>query len=268
MAGATTARRDADRRRSDPGPPPPRPRRPRWLPGRRLAVVLAVLAVALGGFGGWALYGSDWLRIERVSVRWRDEGPRNLTEEQVLAAAGVPLGSPMISLDKDAIRDRLLDQLPRLESVEVVRAWPHGVGLRLTEREAEMLIPNGNGYTEVDDGGLAFAEIAEPIDGVPLLRLDVEDGPGLRRFGEDGIRREAVTVTLSLPDEVRDDLLLVRVSSYDGVTLELTGDRTVVWGSAEEPAAKARALAAVMEAAGDARYFDVSAPTVPAVSGG
>ncbi|TDC24332.1 FtsQ-type POTRA domain-containing protein [Streptomyces sp. 8K308] len=267
MAEATTAKRAADRQRSDPGPPSPRPpRRRRWLPGRRLTIVLLVLAAALGGFGGWALYGSSWLRIEHVSVRWRDEGPRNLTEDQVLEAAGVPLDSPMISLDKDAIRHRLLDRLPRLESVEVVRAWPHGVGLRVTERQAEVLIPVGDRYIEVDEGGVRFGEVAEPIAGVPLLELDLDEGPGLRRFGEDGIRREAVAVALSLPDVVREDLRVIRAASFDSVTLELTGDRTVFWGSSEDPEAKAEALAAVMEAAGDARHFDVSAPTVPAVS--
>ena len=49
--------------------------------------------------------------------------------------------------------------------------------------------------------------------------------------------------------------------------LELSRGRTVVWGSGEKGAAKARALTALMKAAPKARHFDVSAPTAPAVVG-
>jgi cell division protein FtsQ len=61
---------------------------------------------------------------------------------------------------------------------------------------------------------------------------------------------------------------VVRATSYDAISLELSGDRTVLWGSAEDSAAKAAALLAAMEAAGDARHFDVSAPSAPAVAEG
>ena len=54
-----------------------------------------MLAAALGGFGVWALYGSNWLLVERVSV----SGTEVLTTEQVRAAAGVPVGTPLLSVD-------------------------------------------------------------------------------------------------------------------------------------------------------------------------
>ncbi|WP_049574657.1 cell division protein FtsQ/DivIB [Streptomyces sp. SBT349] len=266
MAGATTAERGEDRRQSDSGRRPTAGRR-RWFGRPRLLAALLVLAVALGGFGAWALYGSDWLRVERVSVRWQ-EGPRVLTEEQVLGAAGVALGSPMASLDKGAVSDRLLAELPRLESVDVVRGWPHGVSLKVTERRALALVPGGGGYTEVDREGVLFGEREEAEPGVPLLELELTDSPSLRRFGEDRIRRAAVSVVAALPEGVRGDTRMVRVTSYDSITLELSGDRVVRWGSAEDSAAKADALVAVMNAADGARHFDVSAPSAPAVSGG
>ncbi|MDT0346517.1 cell division protein FtsQ/DivIB [Streptomyces litchfieldiae] len=267
MAGATTAERGGDRRQSDSGPRPPAGRPRRWFRRPRLLIALLVPAVLLGGFGAWAAYGSDWLRIERVSVHWSG-GPRNLTEEQILEAAGVSVGEPMASLDKGAIAGRLLDELPRLASVEVVRGWPHGVSLKVTERSAVVLMPNGDGYTEVDAGGVPFAETGEARRGVPLLELELEESASLRRFGEDRIREAAVSVVTSLPGELRRDTRVVRATSYDSVTLELSGDRVVRWGSAEDSAAKAEALTAVMNAADGARYFDVTVPSAPAASGG
>jgi cell division protein FtsQ len=59
----------------------------------------------------------------------------------------------------------------------------------------------------------------------------------------------------------------VRVRSYDSITLELTGGRTVLWGSGEQEAAKAKSLTALMKAAEDAEHFDVSVPSAPASSG-
>ncbi|MGP3970574.1 cell division protein FtsQ/DivIB [Streptomyces sp. 6N223] len=274
MAGATTAERGEERSGTDgSGPPPPPRRRPRprlrlpRSPRRRGLALLLALLLALGGFGTWALYGSDWLRIERVSVSWHDGSPRELTEDQILSAARVPVGSPMASLDRGAVRERLLDALPRLNSVDVVRAWPDGVSLKVTEREAEVLMRSADGYTEVDEGGVPFAEVARALPGVPLLELDLADTAGLRRFGEDRIRREAVAVAAALPDAVRRETRFIRVTSYDAITLELSGGRTVRWGSAEDSAAKADTLVLVMKAAEDATHFDVSVPSAPAVSG-
>ena len=92
--------------------------------------------------------------------------------------------------------------------------------------------------------------------------------PSLRRFGEDRIRRAAVSVAVALPGELRRELRAIRVVSYDSITLELSGNRTVHWGSAEQSEAKVAALRAVMNAAEDARYFDVSAPSAPASAAG
>ncbi|RKN06103.1 cell division protein FtsQ/DivIB [Streptomyces radicis] len=266
MAGATTAERGGLRRTSDSGRRPPTRRR-RWFGRPRLLAVLIVMAALLGGFGTWALYGSDWLRVERVSVRWH-EGPRVLTADQVLEVADVPVGSPMASLDKGAIGDRLLAELPRLASVDVVRGWPHGVALKVTERSPAVLIATGGAFREVDGEGVVFGERAEALPGVPLLELELTESPSLRRFGEDRVRAEAVSVVDALPGSVREDLRVVRVASFDAITLELSGDRVVRWGSAEDSDAKATALAAVMNAADGARHFDVSAPSAPAASGG
>ncbi|MDT0309180.1 FtsQ-type POTRA domain-containing protein [Streptomyces sp. DSM 44917] len=271
MAGVQTDRR-RERPRADPArrPPARRPGPARFRLARRPRLLLAalVLALLLGGFGGWTLYGSDWLRVERVTVHWQDGVPRRLTEEQILQAAGVPLGSPMASLDKGAIRARLLERLPRLAGAEVVRGWPHGVTLKVTERRAAVLLPEGDGFSEVDRNGVVFGETDRAATGVPLLELRLEENASLRRFGEDRIRREAVSVAVALPGDLRRATRVIRVTTYDSITLELSDGRTVRWGSAEDSEAKAEALAAVMNAAGDARYFDVSVPTAPAAAGG
>lgn len=246
---------------------PPGGRRLR-LTRRRTLAALGVLVLVLGAFGVWALYGSSWLRVEKVSV----DGTRVLTERRVLDVANVPLGAPLASLDKAAVERRVRVGLRRVEEVRVVRAWPHGVGIHLTERRPVLLLRKGEGnrrrYVEVDAAGVRFATVDEAPDGVPYLVLEKRpDGPAKQRFGPTALRRAAADVVTDLPARVRRDARTVRVGSYDEVTVELTGDRTVRWGSPERGAAKASALSALMKAAPDATRLDVTAPTAPAASG-
>jgi cell division protein FtsQ len=265
VAGPTTAERGARQQESS-GPSrarrlwPPRPR-------IRTIVILAVLVVVTGGAAGWLLYGSDWLRVETVSV----SGTRVLTLAQVREAADVPVGEPLISVDTEAIESRLKKKLPRIDVIAADRSWPDGISLEVTERTPVLLVQNGEKYGEVDKDGVRFATISRAVKGVPLLELAVSrsgsSAASLRRFGEDRLVREAVRVAGRVPDAVTRDARRVTVRSFDDISLELSGGRTVAWGSAEKSADKARALTALMKAAPDARHFDVSVPTAPAVSG-
>ncbi|MFI6337464.1 cell division protein FtsQ/DivIB [Streptomyces sp. NPDC050535] len=260
MAGPTTAER-GERQKVESGPP--RPPRVGRLPRPRMLIILLVAAVLLGAASVWVLYGSKWLRVERVSA----SGVRVLTDQQVREAAGVPVGSPLISVDTDAIEERLRRKLPRIDSVDVVRSWPHGIGLKVTERTPVLIEEKGGKFVEVDAKGVRFATVSGAPKGVPVLKLTVSRSAGLLRFGADRLVREAVTVAGDIPAAVARDTQVVKVLSYDSISLELKGGRTVEWGSGEKGAAKARTLTALMKAAPEARHFDVSVPTAPASSG-
>ncbi|MGX1884296.1 cell division protein FtsQ/DivIB [Streptomyces sp. NPDC055287] len=270
MAGPTTAQRGERQAQGSSAARPPRGRpgrdgagRPFRLPGRGALILALVLAVLLTSGGIWVLYGSSWLRVEQVKA----SGTQVLTSDEVLEAAAVPVGAPLISVGTDEIEDRLRRKLPRIDSVEVVRSWPHGIGLKVTERKPVLLMKKGANFIEVDDESVRFATVAKAPEGVPLLELSSGDSPSLRRFGADRLLREAVRVTGDLPESVALDVRTVQVGSYDSITLGLKRDRTVIWGSAEQGEVKARALKALMKAAPGAGLFNVSAPTAPAASG-
>ncbi|MFF8292099.1 cell division protein FtsQ/DivIB [Streptomyces sp. NPDC016309] len=231
--------------------------------GRRaLLLLLAAVALLVGGL--WLFYGSAWLRVGEVTT----SGTRVLTPAQVEAAAAVPVGAPLVSVDTDAIEHRLRRALPRIDSVDAVRSWPHGIVLNVVERTPVLLVEKGGKFTEVDAKGVRFATVdaARAPKGVPLLELVVARSPSLRRFDAGRLTVEAVGVAGDLPAPVARDAKVLRVRSYDSITLELRGGRTVVWGSGEDGEAKARALVALMKAAPKAGHFDVSAPTAPAAS--
>jgi cell division protein FtsQ len=226
---------------------------------------MMLLAIALGGFGVWAVYGSNWLLVERVSV----SGARHLTDQQVRQAAAVPTGEPVASVDRSAVERRVKKRLLRVAKAEAVRAWPHGIGLKVTERRAELVLkPGGPGapYTEVDAEGVRFATVTTAPKGVPQLDMEEEQSSSVRHFGAARLRREAVRVASALPQRVAGDTETIRVRSYDSMTLDLKDGRSILWGSSERGAAKARVLTALMKASPEATHFDVSVPSAPASS--
>lgn len=263
MAGPTTTER-GDRQQESFGPP--RVRRLR-NPRVRTIVILAVVVVLLGAGSVWLLYGSQWLRVQHVSV----SGTRVLAPAQVREAADVPVGAPLISVDTDAIGARLRKKLPRIDTVDVVRSWPRGIGLKVTERTPVLLVQKAGKFVEVDDEGVRFATVSQAPKGVPTLELKASRRgsatASLRRFGPGRLVREAVRVAGDIPAAVARDTRVVKVRSYDDISLELTGGRTVAWGSSESGNVKARTLTALMKASPGARHFDVSVPTAPASAG-
>ncbi|MFD8741228.1 cell division protein FtsQ/DivIB, partial [Streptomyces sp. NPDC059618] len=226
MAGSATAERGARQQESS-GPPLLRRLGPRRL---RMIIILVLAVVLLGGGTGWVLYGSQWLRVERVAVSGTDV----LTPQQVRRAAAVPVGSPLVSVDTDEIAARLRRELPRIDSVDVVRSWPHGIGLKVTERTPVLLVRKGSNFVEVDDEGVRFATVSTAPKGVPLLDMAVSSSrsaaASLRRFGEARLVREAVKAAGSLPAPVARATRTVKVRSYDDISLQLSGGRTVAWG--------------------------------------
>ncbi|WP_326808761.1 FtsQ-type POTRA domain-containing protein [Streptomyces sp. NBC_01775] len=247
--------------RTEPGDPPGG-RDSRWtrLPRRLVVLLVLVLAALLGGFVTWALYGSPWLRVEQIGV----QGNSVLHKKEIVRAAAVSKGAPLVTVDKAAVQRRVRSALPRVREVTAERSWPHGVVLTVTERRPHLVMESAGKYVEVDRRGVRFATVVKPPKGVPLLVLD--RGSRAAHFSPARLRREAGRATEALPYSVRRDTRTVRVRSYDNITMELTGDREVRWGSAERGKAKAKSLSALMKAAKGAEHFDVSVPSAPAAS--
>lgn len=242
------ARREAKRRAK--GQPIEEPetagRTVKGLKGVVWTILLTLLGVALG----LVLYFTPLMSARSVEVR----GTGVVTREEVLGAAQVQVGTPLMQIDTDAVADRVAG-IRRVASARVQRGYPSTLRIVITERIPLAVKDFPDGPHLFDRDGVDFAT-APPPPGLPYLDVD-NPGPA------DGPTKAALEVMTALPPEVVAQVGRVAAPSVASVTLTLADGRTVVWGTTDRTDEKADKLAALLTQPG--RTYDVSSPDLPTV---
>jgi len=209
-----------------------------WLVG---AAALALLALV-----GWLVYGTPLLGVRHVEVH----GATILTPEEVRAAAAIPDGTPLASLDLDAVQRRVTALTP-VRHAAATRDWPFTVVIEVTERVGIAAVPRPDkAYDLIDDAGVVFHTVPTAGD-LPVLKLAAPDPA-------DPTTRAALQVLTSLTPALRDRLVILVAESPARIRLELRGGKQVIWGDATENADKADAATRLLGETGT--VIDVSAP--------
>lgn len=120
---------------------------------RRLRRVQSAAAVIVAAGVGWAVAASPLLDVDRVIVRGLDQG----RIEDVEAAAGIELGSPLVTVDLERVRSGV-ESVDWVATADVARSWPGSVLISVTERRplAVALLPDGSGVLVDADRQLAL----------------------------------------------------------------------------------------------------------------
>jgi len=240
------------------GAPAAAPGSKRAHPWKAAFFVLAVVAIIAGVT--WALLGSKFLVVRSITVNGAPDIPRS----QVITAAGVRAGTPLIRISTGTVARRV-ERLTLVESARVTRSWPNAITITIVERTAALAVREPAGWDLVDRYGVVLKQVQSRPHGLPRLRTST--APDLLR-GNPAVFA-AATVGRELPARLAAKVRSIAAPTADTVTLYLRHHRTVVWGDASQTAMKAKELAILMR--GRARYFDVSdpravvtAPTAPA----
>ncbi len=233
---------------------PRKPRRPlgprRLAPRRPWRVVFFALALAgLLAAATWALFGSRLFAVRSVLVT----GIHLVPQSQVLDAAGIQLGTPLIRVNTAEVAARV-ETITQVLSAQVTRSWPDRVVIAVRERTPAVAVPGpGGGFDLVDPHGVVVQWVASQPFGLPIYQT--VSATSLRGSPDVAV---AAAVLAELPSSLRVTVLSVAVPSPDRVTLGLTGGVTVLWGGTDRAGAKAEELSILMRT--HARYYDVSAP--------
>lgn len=211
----------------------------RWLVG---VLVVALLAVI-----GWVVAFSPLLAATSVTV----SGVDVLSRDDVLTTAAVPVGTPMVRIDTDAVADRVAG-LPPVAGVTVTRSWPGTIRIAVTERTPRLAIPAGGGYLLADATGVVFEAVKTAPSGLVVVDANPDDQQVLVDVG---------TVFSSLSPQTAAKVTRLAAPSRDGIELRLSDGSRVIWGSADDSALKSEVLDALLPLGGS--EFNVSAPAFP-----
>ena len=217
----------------------------RWR-RRLLAVTIVVVVVGLLGF---VVYATPLIAVRQVTVA----GNAAVTTQQILDAARIETGTPLVRLDLGAAQDRVA-AVPQIAHATVTRSLGGAVRITVAERTPVFALQVGpTSYQLVDKE----AKIYLAVEHVPAGLLPVTmPSPTTRLLTDAG------TVVTALPAPLTARVATVEVTSPDRIVLHLTSGATVMWGSADQSALKAQVLTALLSV--PATSYDVSAPSHPA----
>jgi cell division protein FtsQ len=225
----------------------PKVRRPR---ARWLAVLLLLAAMGIAGGVTWALFDWSLFAVRSVVVT----GTRLVPESEVLAVAGVRPGTPLIRVSTARVAARVLT-ITQVQGVQVTKAWPDRVVIAVRERTSALAValPRG-GFDLIDANGVIVQSVATRPASLPIYTTT---GAASSLRGDPDVAA-AAAVLGGLPASLRSSVTSVIVPSPDQVTLSLGSGVTILWGDADDAAAKAKELAILMQT--HARSYDVSSP--------
>ncbi len=243
------ARREAKRRAKGTVLPEPKPVGRGVVRG--LKMLLATVLLVVVGIGlGLILYFTPAMSARNVVVT----GTGVVTREEVLDAAQVRIGTPLLQIDTNLVADRVA-AIRRVASARVQRQYPSALRITIVERIPVVVKDFPDGPHLFDRDGVDFAT-DQPPPSVPYIDAD-NPGP------TDPATLAALKVLSTLRPEVAGEVGRIAAPSVSSITLTLTDGRVVIWGTTDRAAEKAEKLAALLTQPG--RTYDVSSPDLPTV---
>ena len=243
------ARREAKRRVI--GGPPAETKRlgRRTVRGLKVLMWSALISVLVVGLG-LLLYFTPIMSARNIVV----VGLGAVTQDEVIAAAAVSPGTPLLQVDTDAVAERVA-AIRRVASARVQRQYPSTLRVTVVERVPVVVKDYPDGPHLFDKDGVDFAT-APPPAGVPYLDTD-HPGPS------DPPTKAALQVMTALRPEVAGLVGRIAAPSVASITLTLIDGRTVVWGTTDRTEEKALKHGALLTQPG--QTYDVSSPDLPTV---
>jgi len=207
---------------------------------RRRRMLWLALAVALVLLSGYLATQSEMLDVDRLEVT----GAVRTSTDEIIAAAGVRTGAPLLGLDLASARARIA-RLPWVKDVYSTRSWDGVVRFTVTERSPLAALATPSGWAIVEENGRVLT-VEQQLSGspVPIVGLNVaQAAPG---DWLEPAHRGAVAVAAELYEPVRGAVRSIQVGP-EGYVLDLHDGGRVLLGDSREMAAKVLAVHTFIE---------------------
>ncbi|GAB2906484.1 cell division protein FtsQ/DivIB [Nonomuraea fastidiosa] len=211
---------------------------------------LVLLTAGVVGITAWLVFFSPVLGVRSIEI----VGNLTVPSERIKQQAGVPELHPLATVDLAGVESRVLG-IRQLASAKVDRVWPGTLKIEVVEREPVAAIETGGKVAVVDGEGVVIEVKPTLPPLLPVLKVD-------RPVAGDPVMTAALKAVQAVPPEVAGKVRRVRAGTAEGITLELSDGRTVLWGGSDRPEEKGRILASLLKRERSATFYDVSSPDV------
>lgn len=243
------ARREAKRKVMGSTTPGPKPVARGAIRGLKMMIWTIALALSAVGLG-LLLYFTPLMSARNMLVI----GTGAVTREEILDAAQVAPGTPLLQINTDQVADRIA-AIRRIATARVQREYPSTLRITVVERIPIVVKDFPDGPHLFDRDGVDFAT-GPPPPALPYLDVD-NPGPS------DPPTKAALQVMTALQPEVAGQIGRIAAPSVASITLTLADGRIVVWGTTDRTQEKADKLTALLTQPG--HTYDVSSPDLPTV---
>ena len=194
----------------------------------------------------WSLYQSKWFIAQEVTIT----GNSRLSIEQISAAAAVPIGNSLMSINPEVISEQI-EALPEIKIAIVQRGWPHTILISVTERTPIAVAATASGYNLIDSDGMNAGVVAAPPEGLLVISAQPDSAA----------MTSAIQALASIPAEWA--ITGLSAATQDSVVANLGNGVIVTLGSGERAAEKVEVAQALIEKG--YTVINVSAPDAPTV---
>jgi cell division protein FtsQ len=228
---------------------------------RRLTLLGILLLALLGGAWLW-VRDSSLVSVEHVTVTG-DSGPDAAQIRSALVSAARTMSTLDVHIDR--LRTAVAPY-PVVRDVRVSTDFPHGLRIQVIEQiPVATIVVGGRSVPVAADGTLLHDAGSTP----PLPVLQLRSVPGGARLSDPEAMSE-VALLAAAPYPLLAKISQLSQVGVHGLTAQLRNGPAIYFGDASQPAAKWRAVVAVLADPGSAgaTYIDVTDPRHPAAGSG
>ena len=235
-----------------------RKRQKKWNLMESIFFILLVLVA------GYILLRSPVFEVHRVLVR----GNQFLSGDTIRSVADISTGVNIFKLDLAAPAANL-KMIPMIKEAQVARSLPATVVITVQERRPLALLPNGEGFVEVDAEGVYLQKAGAGVPGLPVITGVQGDIPGPGQVIRAERLGDALAVISGLPGEVVAGLSEVHVAGDGRVRLYTLDGIQCRFGLPteirEKGAVFSQLLAELRKQGARVEYIDLSSAGQPVV---
>jgi len=225
-------------------------------------LVLALLAIVLGGVYFFWFRDSSFVRVQRVTVTGLS-GTDASRERAALIAAAHRMTT--LHVDVDALR-RAMGAGATIDALRVTPDFPHGLRIEVVEKAPVAVLIYGSERVAVGAGGVLLPAVRPIPPWLPVI--DVGPLPAHGRLGT-GRASRLVDAAAAAPAPLRPRVARLRELPGKGLVAYIRNGPEVILGSPSDLALKWAAAAAILAdpTSRGASYVDVRLPDRPVAGG-